>query len=65
MNSIPGSPSTRLKLWESLSEGEKKKAPPARLAGIVLKKWTVRIRDWNKILAQLSIDFEERPREYL
>jgi len=31
----------------------------------VLKKWTVKIRDWSKILAQLSIHFEERLTKYL
>ena len=31
----------------------------------VLKKWTMRIRHWNQILAQLSIHFQERVVEYL
>jgi len=31
----------------------------------VLRKWTVRIREWNKILAQLSIHFEERVAKHL
>ena len=31
----------------------------------VLKKWTIRTRDWSKILAQLSIHFEDRLTKYL
>ncbi len=31
----------------------------------ILKKWTMTIRHWNKILAQLSIHFQERVEEYL
>ncbi len=31
----------------------------------ILKKWTMKIRHWNKILAQLSIHFQERVAEYL
>jgi transposase-like protein len=31
----------------------------------VLKKWTVKTRDWSKILAQLSIHFDERLTKYL
>jgi putative transposase len=31
----------------------------------VLKKWTSRTRDWSKILAQLSIHFEDRRTKYL
>jgi len=31
----------------------------------VLKKWTIRTRDWSKILAQLSIHFEDRLEKYL
>jgi putative transposase len=31
----------------------------------VLKKWTVKTRDWSKILAQLSIHFEDRLTKYL
>ena len=31
----------------------------------VIKKWTVRIPHWNKILAQLSIHFGERVEKYL
>ena len=31
----------------------------------VLKKWTVKTRDWSKILAQLSIHFEDRLAKYL
>lgn len=31
----------------------------------VLKKWTMKIRHWNQILAQLSIHFQERVVEYL
>ncbi len=31
----------------------------------ILKKWTMKIRHWNKILAQLSIHFQERVEEYL
>jgi putative transposase len=31
----------------------------------VIKKWTNRIKDWNRILAQLSIRFEERLAKYL
>ena len=31
----------------------------------VLKKWTVRLPHWNKILAQLSIHFGERVEKYL
>ena len=31
----------------------------------VVKKWTVRIPHWNKILAQLSIHFGERVEKYL
>ena len=31
----------------------------------ILKKWTVRIKHWNRILAQLSIHFGERVTEYL
>ena len=31
----------------------------------VLKKWTVKTRDWSKILAQLSIHFEGRLTKYL
>ncbi len=31
----------------------------------ILKKWTMKIKHWNKILAQLSIHFKERVEEYL
>ena len=31
----------------------------------ILKKWTMKIKHWNQILAQLSIHFGERVREYL
>ena len=31
----------------------------------ILKKWTMKIKHWNKILAQLSIHFQERVEEYL
>ena len=31
----------------------------------ILKKWTMKIRHWNQILAQLSIHFQERVEEYL
>ena len=31
----------------------------------ILKKWTMKIRHWNQILAQLSIHFKERVEEYL
>ena len=31
----------------------------------VVKKWTVRISHWNKILAQLSIHFGESMEKYL
>lgn len=31
----------------------------------VLKKWTVKTRDWSKILAQLSIHFDDRLTKYL
>jgi transposase-like protein len=31
----------------------------------ILKKWTMKIKHWNKILAQLSIHFGERVTEYL
>ena len=31
----------------------------------ILKKWTMKIRNWNQILAQLSIHFQERVAEYL
>jgi putative transposase len=31
----------------------------------ILKKWSVRITHWNRILAQLSIHFGERVTEYL
>ena len=31
----------------------------------VAKKWTTKIRDWNQILAQLSIHFGERVAKYL
>ena len=31
----------------------------------VLKKWTMRIKDWNRILAQLSIHFGDRLGERL
>lgn len=31
----------------------------------VLKKWTIKTRDWSKILAQLSIHFEDRLTQYL
>jgi transposase-like protein len=31
----------------------------------VVKKWTVRIKDWEAILAQLAIHFEERVTKYL
>jgi len=31
----------------------------------VLKKWTVKTRDWSKVLAQLSIHFEDRLAKYL
>ena len=31
----------------------------------VLKKWTMKIRHWNQILAQLSIHFGERIQNYL
>lgn len=31
----------------------------------VIKKWTMKLRDWNKIIAQLSIRFEERVMKYL
>ena len=31
----------------------------------ILKKWTMKIPHWNRILAQLSIHFGERVTEYL
>jgi transposase-like protein len=31
----------------------------------VVRKWTVRIPHWNRILAQLSIHFGERVEKYL
>jgi putative transposase len=31
----------------------------------VIKKWTMKIKDWNRILAQLSIHFEDRLKERL
>jgi putative transposase len=31
----------------------------------ILKKWTMKIKHWNQILAQLSIHFQERVEEYL
>lgn len=31
----------------------------------ILKKWTMKIKHWNQILAQLSIHFQERVAEYL
>jgi transposase-like protein len=31
----------------------------------VVQKWTVRIKDWEAILAQLAIPFEERVTKYL
>ena len=31
----------------------------------VVKKWTIKVRDWNRILAQLSIHFGERLRKCL
>ncbi len=31
----------------------------------ITKKWTMKIRHWNRILAQLAIHFEERITEYL
>jgi putative transposase len=31
----------------------------------IVKKWTAKIPHWNKILAQLSIHFGERVRQYL
>jgi transposase-like protein len=31
----------------------------------ILKKWTMKIKHWNKILAQLSIHFKEIVEEYL
>lgn len=31
----------------------------------ILKKWTMKIKHWNQILAQLSIHFKERVEEYL
>ena len=31
----------------------------------ILKKWTMRSKHWNQILAQLSIHFQERVVEYL
>jgi transposase-like protein len=33
--------------------------------GGVLKKWTVKIPHWNRILAQLAIHFGDRVQEYL
>jgi transposase-like protein len=29
------------------------------------KKWTMKLKHWNRILAQLAIHFEERLRRYL
>ena len=34
-------------------------------AGGITKKWTMRIKDWNSILAQLSIHFDQRVTKYL
>ena len=31
----------------------------------IMKKWTISLPQWNKILAQLSIHFRERVTEYL
>jgi transposase-like protein len=31
----------------------------------VVRKWTVRVPNWNTILAQLAIHFEERVTNYL
>ena len=31
----------------------------------ILKKWTMKIKHWNQILAQLPIHFQERVAEYL
>ncbi|MCD6600118.1 MAG: transposase [Dehalococcoidia bacterium] len=31
----------------------------------ILKKWTMKIKHWNQILAQLSIHFGDRVTEYL
>ena len=31
----------------------------------IVKKWTAKLRNWNQILAQLSIHFGERVTKYL
>ncbi|MCH8291534.1 hypothetical protein IH992_10590 [Candidatus Poribacteria bacterium] len=31
----------------------------------VTRKWTMKIRNWNQILAQLAIHFEDRVTQYL
>jgi transposase-like protein len=31
----------------------------------ILKKWTMKLKHWNRILAQLSIHFGERVTQYL